>query len=66
VLANKMKWYNLSIVAVVETHFAGEGEIPLDEEGRYSSRRQDCENVEGVGLVTTDMGCNASPSEYIT
>ena len=34
-LANEMKWYNLSIVAVTETHLASEGEMPLDKEGRY-------------------------------
>ena len=53
-LANEMKQYNLFIVAVTETHLAGEGEMPLDEEGRYVilfSGRQDGQNVEGVGIA---------------
>ena len=53
-LANEMKWYNLSIIPVTETPFAGEGEMPLDEEGRYVilfSGRQDGQNVEGVGIA---------------
>ena len=34
-MANEMKQYKLSIVAVTETYLAGEGEMPLDEEGKY-------------------------------
>ena len=51
-LANEMKRYKLSIVAVTETHLTSE--LPLDEEGRYIilfSGRQDGRNVEGAGLA---------------
>ena len=34
-LANEMKQYKLSIVAVTETYLASEGEMPFDEEGKY-------------------------------
>ena len=57
-LANEMKRYKLSIVAVTETHLAGEGEMPLDEEGKYIilfSGRQDGQNVEGVGLALSSQ-----------
>ena len=57
-LANEMKRYKLSIVAVTETHLAGEGEMPLDEEGKYIilfSGRQDGQNVEGVELALSSQ-----------
>ena len=53
-----MKRYKLSIVAVTETHLAGEGEMPLDEEGKYIilfSGRQDGQNMEGVGLALSSQ-----------
>ena len=58
-LANEMKWYKLSIVAVTETHLVGEGEMPPDEELRKIhlsfSGRQDGWNVEGVGLALSSQ-----------
>ena len=61
-LANEMKRYKLSIVAVTEAHLAGEGEMPPDEEGRYSfffSGRQDGQNMEGVGLALSSQAREA-------
>ena len=53
-LAEEMKRYRLSILAVTETHLTGEGEMLLDEESGYTmffSGRQDGHSREGVGLA---------------
>ena len=52
-LAEEMKRYRLSNLAVTETHLTGEGEMLLDEESGYTmffSGRQDGHSMEGVGL----------------
>ena len=57
-LANEMKRYKLSIVALTETHLDVGGEMPLDEEGKYIilfCGRQDGQNVEGVGLALSSQ-----------
>ena len=61
-LANEMKRYKVSIVAVTETHLAGEGEMPLDDKGRYSilfSGRQDGQNMEVVGIALSSQARTA-------
>ena len=54
--AREMKRYWWSILAVIETHLPGEGEMVLEEESGYTmilSGRQDERNMEGVGLALT-------------
>ena len=55
-LAMEMERYRLSMLAVTETHLAGEGEIVLDECRGYKmlfAGRKDGRAAEGVGLALT-------------
>ena len=55
-LAMEMERYRLLVLAVTETHLAGEGEMVLDEGWRYKmlfAGRKDGRAAEGVGLALT-------------